>query len=99
MGIFICHECGHMGDSDDGCDATEDGMNLICIRCVTEHHSEDAPLNTNGRVDSLENIWNALHSYRETCIPEGDPLYDREWDEICTDMAWIAEELGIDHNA
>jgi hypothetical protein len=45
--------------------------------------------------DSLEVIWAALSGYRETCIPQGvDPTYDEEWDNICTHMAWIAEELG-----
>lgn len=51
--------------------------------------------NTCGQVTSLELIWNALQSYRETCIPEGVEEYDEEWSEICTDMAWIAEALGI----
>lgn len=45
----------------------------------------------------LNIIWNALHSYREDCIPENDPTYDDEWDNICTQMAWIHEALGIDH--
>jgi hypothetical protein len=44
----------------------------------------------------LDVVWDALHSHRETCIPEGDPAYDAEWDEICTAMAWITEELGVD---
>ena len=43
-------------------------------------------------------IWNALHSYREDCIPESEPTYDREWDEICTQMAWIHETLGINYD-
>jgi hypothetical protein len=46
----------------------------------------------------LNIIWNALHSYREDCIPEGEPTYDREWDEICTQMAWIHETFGIDYD-
>jgi hypothetical protein len=44
----------------------------------------------------LAAIWEALHSYRETTIPEGDQDHDHEWDEICTAMAWIAEELGVE---
>ena len=48
-----------------------------------------------NRVSWLQVIWSALHSHRETCIPEGVPEYDDEWDEICTAMAWIAEELGV----
>jgi hypothetical protein len=40
-------------------------------------------------------VWNALEGYREDCIPEGDDLYDEQWNDICTAMAWIAEELEI----
>lgn len=43
----------------------------------------------------LVEIWDALEDFRDTCIPEGDPLNDARWDDICTAMAWIAEELGI----
>ena len=46
---------------------------------------------------NLETVWEALHGYRERCIPEGNPEHDREWSDICTEMAWIAEELGIDN--
>ena len=46
---------------------------------------------------NLETVWEALHGYRERCIPEGNPENDREWSDICTEMAWIAEELGIDN--
>jgi hypothetical protein len=42
----------------------------------------------------LSTIWYALHCYREECIPEGgDPEYDDEWDEICTIMSKIQEQL------
>jgi hypothetical protein len=31
----------------------------------------------------LETIWNALHSHRETCIPEGGrSCNDEEWDDL-----------------
>jgi hypothetical protein len=40
-------------------------------------------------------IWEALHSHRENCIPEGGKEHDEEWDEICTAMAWIREDLGL----
>ena len=51
--------------------------------------------NTNFNVANLDLIWNALSFYREHGIPEGDTDHDNEWGDICTDMAWIAEELGI----
>ena len=41
----------------------------------------------------LDTIWEALHGYRENCIQEEE--YDAEWDDICTAMAWIEEELEL----
>jgi hypothetical protein len=43
--------------------------------------------------DAMKVIWNALHGFREDCIPEGDIHYDEQWDEICTAMANITERL------
>ena len=40
-------------------------------------------------------IWEALHAFREDLIPEGDEMYDDQWDDICTAMAWIEERLGV----
>ena len=31
---------------------------------------------------SVQIILNALHSYRKDCIPEGDPMYDDQWDQM-----------------
>ena len=45
---------------------------------------------------NLELIWNALSFYREQGIPEGSEDYDHEWNEICTTMSWIAEDLGLE---
>ncbi len=42
---------------------------------------------------SLKVVWDALHSFREDCIPEGDLMYDEQWGEICTAMAHIEGEL------
>ena len=42
----------------------------------------------------LKNVqWEALHSYREDLIPEGDEMYDDQWSDICTAMAWIDEAI------
>jgi hypothetical protein len=46
-----------------------------------------------------EVLWAALHAYRETCLPEGYAEYDVEWDEICTVMAWVSEEIGVEEAA
>lgn len=43
----------------------------------------------------LETVWKALECYRENSIPEGEPAYDEEWDNICSAMAWIREELDL----
>jgi hypothetical protein len=55
---------------------------------------------TRGDTDSwFETIWDALHGYREDCIPEGDEAYDDQWSDICTAMAWLREEFDEDHPA
>ncbi len=46
--------------------------------------------------ESLDTVWEALHGYREDCIPETDAMYDEQWDDICTAMAWIKEALPTD---
>jgi hypothetical protein len=40
----------------------------------------------------LETVWDALQGFREDCISTDD----EQWDEICTAMAWITEELGFE---
>ncbi len=48
--------------------------------------------------NDLQIIWNALHGYREDCIPEKaeEEHYDEEWNQICTAMAHLHEALGIE---
>lgn len=51
------------------------------------------------RVDTQEHldvVWNALEAYREDLIPEGDKQYDEIWGDICTAMACITEDLGLE---
>ena len=50
----------------------------------------------NRRTQSLLAIWNALWAYREDMIPEGEEMYDDEWNDITEAMSFIHEELGID---
>jgi hypothetical protein len=59
----------------------------------------DKPLTRADRSTWIETIWPALWAYREDCIPEGDESYDTQWDEICTAMAWITEEIEGEDNA
>ena len=42
----------------------------------------------------LDTVWDALQGFREDCISTDD----EQWDEICTAMAWITEELGYKLN-
>lgn len=44
---------------------------------------------------ALDTVWCALEAYRSDLIPEGDDAYDREWNDICTAMAWIREALEL----
>ena len=48
-------------------------------------------LNANISETWLDTIWQALECYREDCISGED--YDEEWDEVCTAMAWITEQI------
>lgn len=41
----------------------------------------------------FELLWEALGDYRDKVIPEGDAGHDEKWDDLCTVMAWIQEEL------
>ena len=43
--------------------------------------------------ENLAIVWAALHAYREDLIPEGDESYDEQWDDICTAMADLEEDL------
>ena len=54
-------------------------------------------LTHSDRASWLETIWDALHCHRENSIPEGDKMFDREWDDICTAMAWVTEEMGMEN--
>ena len=56
-------------------------------------------------IESLEFIWDKLHGYAEESIPywkyedshpEDAKVYEEEWDEICTAMAWIEDECGLE---
>jgi hypothetical protein len=46
--------------------------------------------------DQLNIVWDALEAYREDLIPEGDEQFDAIWDDICTAMAFIQENLKVE---
>ena len=39
-------------------------------------------------------VWSALNHWRSLALEEGDPTDEKDWDEVCSSMAWITEELG-----
>jgi len=50
-----------------------------------------------ARVSALQQVWDALHNYREDSIPEGiEPWYDEEWNYICEAMDVIHQVMGIE---
>ena len=59
-------------------------------------------LRRNHTSSHLEAIWNGLHKARTTwddAMKNREPLEaitEDEWDDICTAMAWITEDLGVD---
>jgi hypothetical protein len=44
--------------------------------------------------EQLNIVWDALEAYRADLIPEGDEQFDAIWNDVCTAMAVIEEELG-----
>lgn len=49
-----------------------------------------------ARIKALEQVWDALGSYRENCIPEGqEARFDEEWNYICEAMDLIHTVLDI----
>lgn len=53
---------------------------------------ENNPLRKNEPTSWIDTVWDALQGYREDCISEDD----EQWDDICTAMAWITEEVITD---
>lgn len=42
----------------------------------------------------VSTIWDVLELARDAVIPEGQAENDKVWNEVCTAMAWIEEELA-----
>jgi len=45
--------------------------------------------------EQLNTVWDALEAYRSDLIQEGDEMHDAIWDEVCTAMAVIEENLKV----
>jgi hypothetical protein len=59
-------------------------------------YGKDSEMTRHDSKAQLEVIWEALGAYRADLIPEGDSHYDAVWNDICTAMAWIQEDLGVE---
>ncbi len=46
--------------------------------------------------DSIKIVWLALEGYRQFVIPEGSKENDQAWDDVCTAMAIIQEDLDLE---
>lgn len=69
----------------------------VLMSTANTHFDRRETMNANDKASWLAVIWDALEGYREEAIPEGvEPEYDEEWDNICTAMAWVAEELELE---
>ena len=44
-------------------------------------------------------LWEPLQHWRHNLCEEGDEVDDKDWDEVCTVMAWLTEELGYEYNS
>jgi len=47
---------------------------------------------------SLQIVWDALHSFRDENIIEGDDFHDKWWGEICEAMAHMHETLDVEQS-
>lgn len=57
-------------------------------------------MNANDKASWLEVVWEALHDWEaehEGRAAVGTETFEERWDNICTAMAWIHEELGVTH--
>ena len=57
-----------------------------------------ANLTSNDVNSWLETVWEALWEWQdahEGRAAVGTETYEQRWDDICTAMAWLAEELEV----
>ena len=71
-----------------------DGNGVLPHHCDCKDEDKETPTNFDA-VQSLDLIWEKLHSYRGFDNDECS-VKDEEWDEICTSMSWIEDECGLE---
>ncbi|WP_375264082.1 hypothetical protein [Palleronia sp.] len=81
-----------------GLDVEWEGGGFDCFRLKVQEVEKparpfDLTFTRNDTEGQLAVIWDALAGFREDCIPEGEELYNAQWDEITTAMAFITEDL------
>ena len=68
---------------------------MLVIRSMASFIVNSKGLKMHDIKQQLEIIWDALHAYREDSVSEGDEMHDAIWDEVCTAMAVIEENLKV----
>ena len=68
---------------------------MLAIRSMASFIVNSKGLKMHDIKQQLEIIWDALHAYREDSVSEGDEMHDAIWDEVCTAMAVIEENLKV----
>ena len=66
---------------------------MLVIRSMASFSVNSKGLKMHDIKQHLEIIWDALHAYREDSVSEGDEMHDAIWDEVCTAMSVIEENL------
>ena len=68
---------------------------MLVIRSMASFIVNSKGLKMHDIKQQLDIIWDALEAYRSDLIPEGDEQFDEIWDEVCTAMAVIQEDLRV----
>jgi hypothetical protein len=57
--------------------------------------SESMGLQRSDAESWMKTVWEALEEYKESCLKEETEEFADKWDDICTAMVWIREDLGL----
>ncbi len=68
---------------------------MLAIRSMALFIVNSKGLKMHDTKQQLAIIWDVLEAYRCDLIPEGDEQFDQIWDDICTSMAIIEENLKV----
>ena len=68
---------------------------MLVIRSMASFFVNYKGLKMHDTKQQISIIWDALEAYREDLIQEGDEMHDAIWDEVCTAMAVIEENLKV----